>query len=397
MKRANEDATKETKKKSLGKDPDCLPTSQPLTCLEDLSNEVFYEICEYLDPLHIHQAFSDLNQRFSTLLTSSTLLLKLNLTSLSKSDFQNYAVRIIPPHQHQFISLRVTNFFIYEHDLSPHRRLPTFPRLETLILEHVHSVYVDSIVDSLACLPNLSTLVLAVDDGVHNGTDILRHIFRLPALKYCQLNFFDRTPFDTLALASDKHSCIEQLVFKHAADFYQLDRILSYVPQLRRLSLSFSMRIRGKHELGQSIQLKHLTHLFLKLGSVRFDEFERLVQLPFSTTEILHVSASDDVRYLEARRWQQLITSSLPRLRIFDLHVSGPSRTNDDSPLTNFNSSFWTERQWYFTHEDCHARNSPYPINLFSVSPYRYAYNDLSACARRIVSFSMFLDVKSMS
>ncbi|CAF4109825.1 unnamed protein product [Rotaria sp. Silwood2] len=47
-----------------------------ITSVEDLSNEIYYEIFEYLDGVEIVKAFSKLNSRFQQLLRPSSLLIK---------------------------------------------------------------------------------------------------------------------------------------------------------------------------------------------------------------------------------------------------------------------------------------------------------------------------------
>ncbi|CAF0770894.1 unnamed protein product [Rotaria sp. Silwood1] len=47
-----------------------------ITCLEYLSNEIFYEIFDYLNGCEIVETFSNLNSRFKQLLYSSSLLIK---------------------------------------------------------------------------------------------------------------------------------------------------------------------------------------------------------------------------------------------------------------------------------------------------------------------------------
>jgi len=49
---------------------------ESITCIEDLSNEIFYEIFDYFDGGEIVKTFFNLNSRFEQLLYSSRLLIK---------------------------------------------------------------------------------------------------------------------------------------------------------------------------------------------------------------------------------------------------------------------------------------------------------------------------------
>ncbi|CAF3058682.1 unnamed protein product [Rotaria sp. Silwood2] len=51
--------------------------NQSITSIENLSNDLFYEIFDYLDGIDIFQAFSNLNYRFQELLNSSSILFKI--------------------------------------------------------------------------------------------------------------------------------------------------------------------------------------------------------------------------------------------------------------------------------------------------------------------------------
>ncbi|CAF3834303.1 unnamed protein product, partial [Adineta steineri] len=77
------------KKQKIQADTNCLP-KEVITCFEDLSNELIYEIFELLDCHHVYQAFYSLNTRFYNLITNSTLPIEVNLSSISKSTFQRY-------------------------------------------------------------------------------------------------------------------------------------------------------------------------------------------------------------------------------------------------------------------------------------------------------------------
>jgi hypothetical protein len=59
-----------------------------IVCLENLSNEVFYEIFDYLDVYDIYQSFASLNARFQDLLIRLYLRLKIKICQLSAQDRQ---------------------------------------------------------------------------------------------------------------------------------------------------------------------------------------------------------------------------------------------------------------------------------------------------------------------
>jgi hypothetical protein len=60
-----------------------------INCIENLSNELFYEIFDYLDGIHIYQALSNLNHHFQQLLNSSFLLFKITYSSLGEAFLTN--------------------------------------------------------------------------------------------------------------------------------------------------------------------------------------------------------------------------------------------------------------------------------------------------------------------
>jgi hypothetical protein len=98
----------------------------------------------------------------------------------------------------------------------------------------------------------------------------------------------------------------------------------------------------------------------------------------FSTIEVLHLDVWNQSEFLDAHRWEQLITASLPRLRTFGLFVNNCELTSCDSRIAQFNSAFWNERQWYFAREDFLGPFGQHRTNLFSIAPYRYNEKNLS-------------------
>ncbi|CAF2104246.1 unnamed protein product [Rotaria magnacalcarata] len=56
-----------------------------VSSIENLSNELFHEIFDYLDGIDIYEAFSNINYRFQQLLTSSPVLYKIELIYVSST------------------------------------------------------------------------------------------------------------------------------------------------------------------------------------------------------------------------------------------------------------------------------------------------------------------------
>ncbi|CAF1491271.1 unnamed protein product [Rotaria sordida] len=71
---------------------------------------------------------------------------------------------------------------------------------------------------------------------------------------------------------------------------------------------------------------------------------------------VLRISTSDDIAYLNANRWQQLILSDIVHLRIFDIEHSYNLKDHNNqtifsSLIKQFTSPFWIERGWYFANQ----------------------------------------------
>ncbi|CAF4209644.1 unnamed protein product, partial [Rotaria sordida] len=123
------------------------------THLEDLPNELFYEIFVYLDIYDVYEAFSKVNTRFENLLNDPTLPIQISLSSISKSKFEHYNTNIIIPFQYRITLLHLSNPLIIERLFSPISILLKFIRLENLHLRNIESKYFQEILIHLISLP----------------------------------------------------------------------------------------------------------------------------------------------------------------------------------------------------------------------------------------------------
>ncbi|CAF1676095.1 unnamed protein product, partial [Adineta ricciae] len=84
-------------------------SAEMVTCFEDLSNELIYEVLEFVDFYDVYRAFYSLNMRFRQIITNSTLPIHVNLSSRSKSTFESYNKDCILPNKHRIQSLHLSN------------------------------------------------------------------------------------------------------------------------------------------------------------------------------------------------------------------------------------------------------------------------------------------------
>ncbi len=345
--------------------------------LEDLSNELFYEIFNYLDIYHVYKGFYSLNLRLQNLLTNSTLPLKINISSMSKSTFQQYNRQILMPNKHRIRSLRLSNPFLIDFIFSPVRITSNFIRLETLIFDHIKSKYLPNILHHLASLPNLSSLIIIPIDRISSPNDLYLHLFHLPALKYCKVSFEARFGHYTLPLTTNSISPIEHLVIHNDFSLDQLDAVLSYVSHLRRLFIQCLNRSSNLSTELFSDKPNNLTHVYLNKITIPFERFESMSRNLFNQLEVLRISISNDREYLNANRWEQLILSAMPRLRIFDFQYTNFFDGDIDNHhliyntvIDHFSSPFWTKRRWFFSYQ-CYVAEYRNQVAFYSINPYR--------------------------
>ncbi|CAF3967485.1 unnamed protein product [Adineta steineri] len=366
------------KKQKIEVEPNCL-LKEFVTCFEDLSNELIYEIFELLDFHHVYQAFYSLNTRFYNLIVNSTVPIDINLSSISKSTFHRYNKDVILPNKHRIHSLHLSNPCLYDDISSPIHILSQFLRLETLSLNNIESKHLEYLLPTLVSLSCLSSLSITSNDIIRNKTSIYYQIVRLPALKYCSLSLKRSNSGEPLLLTANEYSLIEHLIIKHDITTNELYNLLSHVPQLRRLYVSDISSSWRKVIKTSVFILPYLTHISLDLNSIYFNAFEEMMIDIFNQVQVLHISIRFiyNEMYGNANRWEQLILSHMPNLRIFDIQYDNITTDNhngnqviSNTTSDNFTSSFWIKRQSFFTQQYFQEQNRNRTI-FYSTDPYR--------------------------
>ena len=255
--------------------------NQTISSLENLSNELFYEIFDYLDGMHLYQAFSNLNHHFQRLITAPFVLFKIRHSKLSQqSSSLPYWKQMMNFNKHQIYSIELEgSSFNQEFFTSVFLFDSLFDHLEFLYLWSFDSSILMSILATLPSLPRLFALYASVDDDSLNLADLYRLIFKLPVLKYYKFYTSELGLPVSLPMADDHQMTqVESMDIDHCCHFNELINILSYTPQLRRLR--FSDDSDGQFNPGpvSPISLTHLTFLSIHSYSVTFDVWEMFIR-----------------------------------------------------------------------------------------------------------------------
>ncbi|CAF5026192.1 unnamed protein product [Rotaria sp. Silwood1] len=211
-----------------------------IVSIEDLSNELFYEIFEYLDSGEIYQAFFKLNHRFQQLLNSSSLLLKIKLYySESKETMMNNYKHIFLYNKNQVLSIHLWLSTNNNQIMSSFTIDLSFIRLESLVFSLIEPDLLISLLPKLTNLPRLFSLTIDTWSDLKDLGNIYQLIFNLPKLRYIKYIAMESNDVDitiSLPIATNKQvNAIEYLIIDHPCAYDELSTIISYTPQLRRL------------------------------------------------------------------------------------------------------------------------------------------------------------------
>jgi hypothetical protein len=149
---------------------------------------------------------------------------------------------------------------------------------------------------------------------------------------------------------NNQFSSIQYLIIDQYCSLNELTYLISYTPQLRRLTVHKMKTNDTTIPLLPVITLVHLKSLYLDLHKIKFNEMEIFFQNIFLNLNILTIIGSNDTIFLDAYRWKQLILQSFPYLKQFYLLYNDYVDNEQKYPiytggLNQFSSSFWIEQK----------------------------------------------------
>ena len=330
--------------------------------MEDLSNELLYEIFDYGDFCHMYDIFVNLNSRFRSLLTQRSVLLNINFPLKSKSVYERQCEEIIEPNITQIGWLKITKYFL---DFFP---IDRFSSLKTLIAQHIPPDRIIALLQQLKSLPNFYNLSLESSDYFQDLNIIYLSLFQLTQLKYCQFKYphgGDRVP---LALAVHPCQILEHLIIDGYCRLDQLVAILSYLPRLKHLSCD---QLYGADYDEMKTSMNLIT-IRLKLHALAFNNLKLFLVNVSSRLRVLRIWTTGDDDYLRAKGWEELIEQYMPCLHTFDFQYSNVANVDTQEKLVKeFSAKFWLDRNWFFDHYYHSHADGERCFYFFSIVPYR--------------------------
>ncbi|CAF3495642.1 unnamed protein product [Rotaria sp. Silwood1] len=268
------------------------------------SNEILYEIFEYLEHNDIYHGLFYLNNRFQNLLINLNIPFQIYLSTISKSHVDLYNKNVFQPNKHRINILRLSNPFTIELIFSP-------PCLLFIVKHLIH-------------LPKLHTLIPSPIDYILNSTIIFTQVFCLKKLKYCKLTYRVKDNKNVLPIDFDQYeqSSIEYLIINSPFRYESFQKLFIYLSKLRHLSINFLLGSNHPQIDFYPIELKDLNYVFFDLHSIHFHQFEELIKHFFHHIKVLRISTFNDSSYSHAKQWEELTSSSMPNLHIFDMNNS---------------------------------------------------------------------------
>ena len=338
-------------------------------CLEDLSNELFVEIFDYLDGCDILDAFSNLNYRLEMLLHHPTFLYRINRFSTRERTFQRYCKRYFLPYRHQILSIHLFDQVLIRSFLTFCSLDRSFDHLQSLVLIAIQPEQLICLLNKSIDLPRLIRLNIRLIGTLGHLDRLYQLMFDVSTLKSLKVSIAMedkqiKTPIETEISISG----LEILNIDHDCSIDQFNRITSSTPQLRRL------RCQKFHSWIDQVSntLEHLQWVSIGHWNGNFEQLEIFFQqIRCAKLENLSlISGSNDLRYLDADRWEEIIHRYIPHLSRLNFQLSEWFAIDDTDRMMHkqmrqFTRPFWIEHQWKFQLKMTHRRM------IYSIHSYR--------------------------
>ncbi|CAF1481564.1 unnamed protein product, partial [Rotaria sordida] len=226
------------------REKNALHCSLTKSVFEDMSNEILYEIFEYLGNYHVFEAFFNVNTRFQTLLLDLTIPIKLETPTICTSNLKRYYKNMIIPNKYRINVLHLSDPFIVDMFATPPHLLSTYSGLEILVLDNIGVKSFNEILNNLNMLSNLHTLIIKPGDCGKSLNIFLLKIFNILKLKHLKSEYkteFYQSPL--LYYRDEHHYSTIQLVINAYVPYGSFYSLITNFPELHSLGCGCDEKI----------------------------------------------------------------------------------------------------------------------------------------------------------
>ncbi|CAF2861897.1 unnamed protein product [Rotaria sp. Silwood2] len=359
-----------------------MSNTKTITKFESLPNEIFIECFQYLNATDIFYSFDQLNYRFYRLIRNIPLYL--NLKNVQKFMFDQFCNKILINSgiKSQIYSLYLSNTSIYNqiHTFLSLFPLDQFSHLQSLSLNELDEYTIQKFIQMIPSLYNLryfhfmncSCEITQMLVSLTTSTIQTLSIPKLELIYFGSINQFT--------------SIVSLVIFYCYIE--KLCQFFKYFPRLKYLHIEqLRQRIHLKdfdlYQIDDYVAID-LKHLIINHSIIRLDFLEILFKkTPNLKTLFLYIYGN--IELIDACRWQQLITSLMPRLKIFNFlfNVSLKSQNDILNKCQSFQNDFWHEKyHWYTDYETTNHSaliyTTPYLSNDYTLYPNTKKYHSKS-------------------
>jgi hypothetical protein len=347
---------------------------------ECLANELILYIFEFLDAIHLLQAFQNLNNRFDKLLFNEFRRHNLDFRSVSKYDFHKACQQYLPLIIHQITALHLSDneetpnlpklFLSHPFPINQFTHLQSFSLYSIQSFDILNQFITQC--NNLPFLTHLNLIKCYFNYPENDMQCLINNIWSLPKLTHCILDQITSRKMK-LTRISVRSSSIKYLTLeKITCDFRDLSHLFEYTPCLRRISIKLTYGFPNQEfhtPLLSIISLKILYHGCANILTNLFQNIPNLIYLTLETFDI----------YCDGYEWEKILMRYLPNIKVFQLkmNLNFPHRDNInkqvDDLLDTFRTSFWLEERHWFVRCDWD------PLNIFNdgiLYTLPYAFDD---------------------
>ncbi|CAF1494512.1 unnamed protein product [Adineta steineri] len=163
----------------------------------------------------------------------------------------------------------------------------------------------------------------------------------------------------------------------------ELLTLLNYTSMLKYIKIDMCSDYDMRSDFSK-ICAVHLKQLYLNYSSTSFERFELLLKC-VPNLKIFSIYDDNADNTIDADRWQHLVKSSLPLLRVFNFNFSCRYSESYDKiliKLSPFQTDFWHQHNWYINYVIDDGRHSVYTV------PYTPTHYTLTSTMKKYNSSS---------